>query len=68
MTRYAATFSKQADNGITCTITSVVYTNYVDSTNLLSAVTMVQYFKIITLRRNITALVIKQLVKQRYYS
>ena len=47
MTGYAATFLKQADNGRTCTITSVVYTNYVDSTVLLSAVTIIQYLKII---------------------
>ena len=46
MTGYAATFSKQADNGITCTITSVVYANYVDNTVLLSAVTMIQYLKV----------------------
>ena len=59
MTGYAATFSDQADNGIACTITSVVYANYVDSTVLLSALTIIQYLKIRTLRRNITAYVIK---------
>ena len=59
MTGYAITFSKQADDGITCTVTSVVYANYVDSTVLLSVVTIIQYLKIITLRRNITAYVIK---------
>ena len=59
MTGNAVTFSKQADNGITCTITSVVYANYVDSTVLLSVVTIIQYLKIRTLRRNITAYVIK---------
>ena len=47
MTGYAATFSKKADNGITCTITSIVYANYVDSTVLLSAVTIMQYLKMI---------------------
>ena len=62
MTGYAATFSKQADDGITCTITSVVYENYVDSTVLLSAVTIIQYLKIRTLRRNITAYVIKTVI------
>ena len=52
ITGYAATFSKQADNGMTCTITSVVYAKYVDSTVrfffkvLLSAVTVIQYSKI----------------------
>ena len=46
MAGYAATFSKETDNGITCTITSVVHANYVDSTVLLSAVTMIQYVKI----------------------
>ena len=46
MAGYAATFSKQADNGITFTITRVVYANYVDSTVLLSAVTMIQYVTI----------------------
>ena len=65
MTGYAATFSKQADNGITCAETSVVYANYVNSTVLVSAVTtiiflyIIQYLKIRTLRRNITAYVIK---------
>ena len=59
MIGYAATVLKQADNGITCTITSVVYANYVDSTVLLSAVTIMQYLKMKTLRRNITAYVIK---------
>ena len=67
MTGYTATFSKQADNGITCNITSVVDANYVDSTVLLSAVTMIQYLKNRTLRRNITGYVIKT-AKQRYYS
>ena len=59
MTGYAATFSKQVDNEITCIITSVVYANYVDSTLLLSAVTIIQYLKIGTLRRSITAYVVK---------
>ena len=37
---------EQADNGITCTITSVVYANYVDSTVLLSAVTILDLYSI----------------------
>ena len=59
MTGYAVTLSKIADNGIACTITSVVYANYVDSTVLLYAVTIIQYMEIRTFRRNITAYVIK---------
>ena len=39
-------FFKSSNNGITCTITSVVYANYVDSTVLLLAVTIIQYLKI----------------------
>ena len=50
MTGYAAAFSKQADIGLTCTTTSVVYANYVDSTVLLSIFCysrLIQYLKII---------------------
>ena len=36
--RVRLNFFEQADNGITCTITSIVYAKYVDSTVLLSAV------------------------------
>ena len=43
--RVWSNFFESSNNGITCTITSVVYENYVDSTVLLSAVTIIQYLK-----------------------
>ena len=53
VTGYAVTVSKQANDNVTCYITNVVREHDVDHT---------------VLRRNITAHVKTQLVKQRYYS
>ena len=45
--RICSNFFKSSNNGMTCTMTSVVHANYVDSTVvLLSAVTIKQYLKI----------------------
>ena len=43
--KVCSNFFESSNNVITCTITSVVYANYVDSTGLLSAVTIIQYLK-----------------------
>ena len=43
--RVCSYFFESSNNGITCTMTSVVYANYVGSTVLLSAVKIIQYFK-----------------------